>query len=461
MSSEELQVIEPLQIGPYVIRGTVGEGAFSVVKLVCHAETHLYYACKIVPKTRINTPSLQERFELEIRINQQLHHPGVVAIYDLLRDENNYYVIMEFCPNGELFQYIVDREHLSEQEARPFVRQVLETLKYIHDNGISHRDLKPENLLLDSMGKVKLSDFGLSRYIPANGLVDTPCGSPCYASPECISGNSYNGRTTDVWSIGVIIYAMLTGQLPWTKRNQAQLFAQIKRGEYSIPNFLSETCQSFVRGLMTVNVNDRLTIEQALDHPWLSGVPNQYDAHEVTYQRVSLKLVDRVFCYDVDEEDLQNLGIERKNTTENLTFTKTLKMCKRGAVRHHTHGAHSHDHQSNHANPHSTAANSHSTAANSHSTATNSNTLVNVNTNSHTNVISNSNHSPNQITKKKSPTISTDYTNPKQKIPVNPVMQNRPKQMIHTTYAQRGSQGPRPKSILQARPVIQKPVINK
>ena len=226
-----LKVVEPKKIGPYILRGTVGDGAFSVVKLVCHEQTHQYYACKIVPRSRIATESLQARFEAEIRINQQLHHPGIVHLFDMLKDENNYYIIMEFCPNGELFQYIVDRNHLSEEEAKPFVRQILETLDYIHKQGISHRDMKPENLLMDQTGRVKFSDFGLSRFIPSNGLVDTPCGSPCYASPECISGRPYNGKTTDVWSFGVILYAMLTGQLPWTKRNQQQLFAQIKRGE--------------------------------------------------------------------------------------------------------------------------------------------------------------------------------------------------------------------------------------
>ena len=433
MSSEELQIIEPSQIGDYSIRGPVGVGAFSVVKLVCHTKTNLFYACKIVPKTRINTKSLQERFELEIRINQQLHHPGVVAIHDLLKDDNNYYVIMEFCPNGELFQYIVDREHLSEDEAKPFVRQILETLQYIHDNGISHRDLKPENLLLDSFGKVKLSDFGLSRYIPANGLVDTPCGSPCYASPECISGNSYDGRTTDVWSIGVIIYAMLTGQLPWTKKNQAQLFAQIKRGEYTIPPFLSADCQSFVKGLMTVSIKDRLTIEQALEHPWLYGVPTQYDKTELAYHHVSLKMVDRIFCYDIDEEDLKNLGVERDDikSTENLTFTRTLKMFRRVRVRQRT--------------------------------ANRTKRIIidskqpeqAVNQNNNGNVGQSTNN--NQITEKNNINQSVNNSMIPKILHHNPGIPNR--SSSKSRYQSRHPS--RPKSILQNRPIIQKPIINK
>ena len=138
--NDERSIVCPKRIGPYIFRGTVGEGAFSIVKLVLNQINHNFYACKIVPKKRINTDELRNRFEIEIHVNQQLHHPGSIELYDLLKDENNYYVIMEFCPNGELFQYIIDRTRLSENEAKPFVRQILETLQYIHSMNISHRD---------------------------------------------------------------------------------------------------------------------------------------------------------------------------------------------------------------------------------------------------------------------------------------------------------------------------------
>lgn len=162
--TDELQVFAPKKIGKYNFQGTIGEGAFSVVKLVQHCESREYFACKVVPKSRIQTSHLHARFEAEIRINQQLHHPGIVEMYDLLHDELNYYIIMEFCPNGELFQYIIDKQHLSESEAQPIFRQILETLEYIHSMGISHRDMKPENLLIDKVGHIKISDFGLSRF---------------------------------------------------------------------------------------------------------------------------------------------------------------------------------------------------------------------------------------------------------------------------------------------------------
>lgn len=323
---EQLQIIEPKQVGPYVFKATVGDGAFSVVKLVCNVDTEKYFACKIVPKSRLSTTHLEKRFETEIRIDQQMHHPGIVELIDLLKDENNYYVIMEFCPNGELFQFIVERVKLNESDAKKLLVQILETLKYVHDQGVSHRDLKPENLLIDTFGRVKISDFGLSRFMDSNGLVNTPCGSPCYASPECISGKPYDGKTTDVWSIGVILYAMLTGQLPWTKRNQTQLFKQIKSGDFSIPQGLTDEASDLILKLMTVDNTKRITIEEALMHPWLKDVPSQYGTNAINFGfHVSLKCVDQFFGEEpdrplYDESEVVTNSVPMFSITQTLNF---------------------------------------------------------------------------------------------------------------------------------------------
>ena len=315
----EMTVSAPTKIGPYQLRGTIGVGAFSVVKLAFDEQKRFYMACKIVPKSRLATPELEERFEIEIKIFQQLNHPGIVTLYDLLKDDLNYYVFMEFCPNGELFQHIVDDGKLSEDEAKIVVYQMFSALDYIHSKGIAHRDLKPENLLLDEQGKVKISDFGLSKYVGNSGIANTPCGSPCYASPECVSGKPYNAITSDIWSSGVIIFAMLTGQLPWTKRNQAQLFQQIRRGEYSVPKYLSPPCQDFIRGLMTVDINKRLTIQQAFNHPWMKDVVesmgNKIEA-EKRPPYVSTKKIERFFSSDAAEP----LGITDQQIWRNLSY---------------------------------------------------------------------------------------------------------------------------------------------
>jgi serine/threonine protein kinase len=242
-----------------------------------------------------------------------------------MSDDNNFYVVMEFCPNSDLYQYIVTRGRVPEDEARLFAVQICDTLDCIHRLGISHRDMKPENLLIDREGSLKISDFGLATFIGDDGLVNTPCGSPCYASPECLSGYPYDGRATDMWSVGVIIYVMVTGTLPWTQRTQSGLFEQIKHGAYIVPKGLTGPCQLFIRGLMAVDIQKRLTAKQAKEHPWLSLVPVQWPRHCGRF--LSLKKVDQFFSSYGFEEDAkvwQRLG-ERQVSSGALPFFKVRR----------------------------------------------------------------------------------------------------------------------------------------
>lgn len=328
--SQSLKHPIPKKVGQYEILGTVGEGAFSVVKLAHSPELKQYYACKVIERVRLKR-NLEHRFECEIRVHQQMHHPGIVNLIDVLSDKNFFYVFLEFCPNGELFQHIVDAGKLDEEQAKPIIKQILEAMKYIHQMGVSHRDMKPENLLLDQVGHTKISDFGLSRFLDSDGKATTPCGSPCYASPECISGSPYDGRTSDCWSCGVIMYAMVTGQLPWTKRNQAQLFEQIRRGEYTIPKYLSQTCRSFISSLMCVDYKKRLTAAQALQHPFLAGVTVPIPSMLATNMPIiSLKKID-VFFGLIDKDDEKDINVDEEIFRKNkesmypINFEKSLR----------------------------------------------------------------------------------------------------------------------------------------
>lgn len=314
--------IIPSKIGRYSLRGTIGTGSFSVVKLAVDENTNESFACKIIPRTRIAKPRQQARFELEIRILQQMKHPNIVQLIDILKDNSNYYVIMEFCSNGELFQYIVDHRFLSENEAKSFLKQLISSLLYVHSNGAVHRDLKPENLLLDDFGQLKLSDFGFSRFAN-NNIVTTPCGSPCYASPECISGKPYDGKKSDIWSCGVILYAMLTGQLPWTKKNQRELFKQIQAGDFTIPIYLSHDCQDLLRRMMAHEPNDRPTAQEVYNHKWLS------DAHFLTIStnkisNLTLKRIDQYFNREISSFNLPQIRI-RSISSEHLNFDQVKK----------------------------------------------------------------------------------------------------------------------------------------
>ena len=324
-------IITPNSIQGYEMRGTIGEGAFSVVKLVYNSKMNQFYACKIIAKERLNTKKRRERFEYEIRIQQMLRHPGIVKICDLLSDSCNYYIILEFCTSGELLQYLVDKSQLSENEARPIIYQILDALNYIHKIGICHRDIKLENILLDKTGRVKLSDFGLSKLVGrSNGIVTTPCGSPCYASPECISGNPYNGKISDMWSVGVILFACVAGQLPWTKRNQSELFHQIKTASYIIPSYLSNDCKDLIKRLMALDVNERITAGEALQHPWFKSMPEIVfpDTVDRTMD-ISLKHIDKFFCNSF--EDLSHIKVPHFDSDSTIATIPNVTVRIRGA----------------------------------------------------------------------------------------------------------------------------------
>jgi serine/threonine protein kinase len=311
----------PREIGPYKIRGGIGQGAFSVVHLSTRLPDSTYYACKIIDKNQLALKNGHVRFEQEIRFNQQLRHPGIVAVADLLQDAHNYYLFMEFCPGGELFQYVVDRVKLREQEAKSIFLQILTAVSYIHSFHIFHRDLKLENILLDSTGRIKIGDFGLSKFAD-DGLLRTPCGSPCYVAPECLVNKPYDGRTSDLWSCGVILYAMVTGELPWTKRNQQDLFNQIKRGEFTIPSFVSGVCRDLIKRLLTVDVGARISLEEATNHPFFADAARPVALGNPPF--LSVKTVDAIFRPD-PEENLRS-EMDRSLTARELGFDDCFRM---------------------------------------------------------------------------------------------------------------------------------------
>ncbi|KAH0792561.1 CAMK family protein kinase [Histomonas meleagridis] len=319
--------VVPSQIGKYSLLETIGAGAFSYVKLALQNESKQHYACKIIPINTLITNDLWERTEEEIRVNQQMYHPGVVQIIDLLKDEFNIYIFMEYCPGGDLYKFLIDRGKIPEPEAANLIYQLLNAIQYIHSIGVAHRDIKPENILLDQQGRIKISDFGLSKFVGKDGLVTTPCGSLCYTSPECLTGKPYDGRISDLWSIGVILYALVTGQLPWSNRNQAQLIEQIRAGDYSIPTSLSPECSDLISRLLTVDPAKRITESEALSHRWLCNIESNAISPESKSIIISMRKVDNFFNKPDWEEDcnVSESDIERSYTQKEIEFNRTAR----------------------------------------------------------------------------------------------------------------------------------------
>ena len=228
-------------LSDYDIKETIGKGTFSVVKLGINKKTDEKVAIKILKKKKILLKADKSRLEREISILKKLNHINVIKNHKINEDQDNYYIVMEYCENGELFNYIVAHQRLDEEEASYFFYQLINGLDYIHHKNIVHRDLKPENLLLGKGNILKIVDFGLSNYYDKEKLLSTPCGSPCYASPEMVCGNKYNGFLIDIWACGIIIFAMICGFLPFEDINNEILFKKIMKCKVEYPEFLSNT----------------------------------------------------------------------------------------------------------------------------------------------------------------------------------------------------------------------------
>ena len=266
----------PPFIGKYNMKKTIGKGSFSLVKEGVDTETHITYAVKIIPKSNLTTAADKERFEREVRVILKMNHPGIIKIHDFLVDSSYFYLCMELCQGETLLSHAVPGV-INEGDSRPIFKQVLETICYIHEQGIAHRDLKLENVLIDATNHIKLIDFGFSRFGNPGEMFQTPCGSPAYAAPEVIGGQTYDGKAADMWSCGVVLFCLVTGNLPWKAGNQMVVFKQITDGKFDIPSGVSHLCQDLIQGLLRPDPALRLTAPEALKHPWLDGVNVSWD----------------------------------------------------------------------------------------------------------------------------------------------------------------------------------------
>ena len=250
----------------YEIKKVIGKGTFGKVKLAIHKKTGEKVAIKILEKSKIQDQGDRERISREIHILKIIRHPNIVQLYEIFEDEEKLYLIMEYMPNGELFDHIVKSKKLKENEASRFFQQIIEGIEYIHKLKIVHRDLKPENLLLDDKFNIKIVDFGLSNLYKNSEKLGTACGSPCYAAPEMIRGEKYNGLKVDIWSSGIILYALICGYLPFDDNDTQILYQKIIKGEFSIPSYLSSKAIDILRRILDTNPLTRITIAEIKNH---------------------------------------------------------------------------------------------------------------------------------------------------------------------------------------------------
>ncbi|KAM4014653.1 LOW QUALITY PROTEIN: maternal embryonic leucine zipper kinase-like [Anomaloglossus baeobatrachus] len=258
----------------YELHETIGTGGFAKVKLATHLLTGEKVAIKVMNKESLGDDL--PRVKTEIEAMKNLSHQHVCRLYHVIETPKKIFMVLEYCPGGELFDYIIAKDRLSEDEARVFFRQIVSAVAYIHSQGYAHRDLKPENLLIDEDQNLKLIDFGLCAK-PKGGMdyhLMTCCGSPAYAAPELVQGKAYIGSEADIWSMGVLMYALMCGYLPFDDDNVMLLYKKIMRGKYEVPKWLSPGSVLLLRQMLQVDPKKRISVKHLLRHPWLfQGYP--------------------------------------------------------------------------------------------------------------------------------------------------------------------------------------------
>lgn len=272
-------------IGQWRIGRTIGKGSSGRVKIAKHAISGKYAAIKIVPKGLILTSrmSMSEAgaradkvllgIEREIVIMKLIDHPNVLNLYDVWETSGELYLIMEYVPGGELFDYLVKRGRLPLTEALQYFQQIIHAVDYCHRFNICHRDLKPENLLLDKDKNIKVADFGMAAWEAGERMLETSCGSPHYASPEIVAGRAYHGSSSDIWSCGIILFALITGRLPFDDDNIRVLLLKVKTGVFEMPSEIQGPSRDLLFRMLEKDPERRITMPQILQHPFFISQP--------------------------------------------------------------------------------------------------------------------------------------------------------------------------------------------
>ncbi|XP_012910343.2 serine/threonine-protein kinase SIK3 isoform X4 [Mustela putorius furo] len=258
----------PARIGYYEIDRTIGKGNFAVVKRATHLVTKAKVAIKIIDKTQLDEENLKKIFR-EVQIMKMLCHPHIIRLYQVMETERMIYLVTEYASGGEIFDHLVAHGRMAEKEARRKFKQIVAAVYFCHCRNIVHRDLKAENLLLDANLNIKIADFGFSNLFTPGQLLKTWCGSPPYAAPELFEGKEYDGPKVDIWSLGVVLYVLVCGALPFDGSTLQNLRARVLSGKFRIPFFMSTECEHLIRHMLVLDPSKRLSMEQICKHKWM------------------------------------------------------------------------------------------------------------------------------------------------------------------------------------------------
>lgn len=303
VSSEQSQLKSPpVRLNSYKLGKTLGHGSFGKVKLAEHSLTGQSVAIKIISRQKIlHTPKTSAKMQREIQTLLTLNHPHITKLYEVIETPTEIFLVMEFAAGGDLFDYVATNGKLSEDKARGIFRELLSALAFCHYEGVVHRDLKLENLLLSRSGSIKVADFGLANVVRDGEFLKTSCGSPNFAAPEIILGDVYVGPEVDVWSAGVILYALLCGSLPFDDGIMFKLFKKVTSGIYLVPYHLSSEAKNLIAKMLCVDPMKRITVSEIHHHPWfqLHSNPPPHLGISPTSQKAATKRAENEVNEDV------------------------------------------------------------------------------------------------------------------------------------------------------------------
>lgn len=275
----------PRVVGDYALLSTLGSGSVGKVKLARHRTSGDLVAIKVIRKAFLEGhPALGLKVRREIavlkllggaakRYGRPTHATGVLGLLDVYETENCWLLILEYCEGGEMFDRVLEGGYMSERDCLRYFQELVLALWFSHKNGVTHRDLKLENVLLDGKGHLRLADFGMASLMMPGSMLETACGSPSYCAPEVLSGDLYDGVKSDCWSLGVILYVMATGGLPFDDDNFSRLVAKVQSGVFFVPEEVDGRLADVVRSLLRVNPEDRMTLDDVLAGDWFNSRP--------------------------------------------------------------------------------------------------------------------------------------------------------------------------------------------
>ena len=313
----------PLKIDHYILDKTLGSGGFGKVKLAIHEYTGSKVAIKIISKKHIKSSKVSSKIQREIRLMKYFNHPNMIKLYQVLDTAQNIFVVMEYVPGGELFELVNETGGFEPTVARRYFRQIIDGVEHCHQNLVSHRDLKLENILVNEKGLIKIADFGLSNFMKDGHFLKTSCGSLHYAAPEIVLGLHYTGAEIDIWSCGVILYAMLSGTLPFEDEDKQVIVEKITKGQYVMPHMLGEDAKDLISKMLKVNPLERISILEIKRHPWfMSTDQTNFVLKDYTNKDESHKVNELVFGKLLDCDGFDFKGLDSSEIKEAIRLKK-------------------------------------------------------------------------------------------------------------------------------------------